>query len=63
MVAKQAESAPDPAPVPEPEPTTVTVKASLAIAGLFTRGQRRTVERTPFIEALIGNGKLSVVDE
>jgi hypothetical protein len=56
---------PDPVDPPEetePESTTVTVKASLALAGLFDRDQVRTVERTPFIENLINNGKLTVQD-
>jgi hypothetical protein len=50
-------------PVDPKEPTTVTVQASLALAGLFARDEKRTVERTPFIEALIANGKLTVVED
>lgn len=43
-----------------PESTKVTVTAPLPLAGLFARGQTRTVEKTPFIERLIENGKLVV---
>ena len=48
---------------PEPESTTVKVTASLALAGLFERGETRTVERTPFVQKLIDNGKLTVTEE
>lgn len=60
-MANQPRSNPPEAPPKEPdpvEPTKVTVTASLPLAGLFARDQTRTVERTPFIEALIANGKL-----
>lgn len=51
-----------PKPEEDPKPTTVTVTATLPLAGLFTKDQTRTVEDTPFIRALIANGKL-VLDE
>lgn len=46
-----------------PEPTTVRVTAPLALAGLFQRDETRTVERTPFVENLIANGKLVVQED
>lgn len=54
------EPEPGPEPADEPADTRVTVSAPLAIAGLFERGQTRTVERTKFVENLINNGKLVV---
>jgi len=45
-----------------PEPTTVKVQATLPIAGLFARGQTRTVELTPFVQGAINNGKLVIVE-
>lgn len=46
-----------------PESTTVRVTAPLALAGLFQRDETRTVERTPFVENLINNGKLVVQED
>jgi hypothetical protein len=56
------QTAADPAPE-EAKPTTVRVTASLALAGLFQRDETRTVERTPFVQNLIDNGKLVVQED
>lgn len=56
----QTSKNPPETPPAEPEPTSVTVRAPLAIAGLFRRNQTRTVERTPFVDALIDSGKLII---
>ena len=63
MANPNRNTTPPPEETAPPEPTTVHVQASLAIAGLFARNQRKTVERTPFIDALIDSGKLVVVEE
>lgn len=61
MAQTNRNTEPKPDETPE-QPTTVRVRASLAIAGLFSRNETRTVERTPFVDALIDSGKLVVVD-
>lgn len=40
----------------------VTIEGSLTAASVLPRGERKTVERTPYIDKLIRNGFVFIVD-